>query len=81
MVNLVSSELFVTQPFGNALAYFGYANLEDDLKLSALIARWTQETQNRENIPNDWIKGLCLEIRRAIDAYPAEPKWQKLNSR
>src|SRR5215212_11132615 len=27
-----------------------------------------------------WIEGLCLEIRRAIDAYPAEPSWQPLNS-
>jgi TIR domain len=80
VVNLIQSELFVTQPFGNALAHFGYANLEDNLKLSNLVERWTGETRNRENASEDWIKGLCLEIRRAINAYPAEPNWQELNS-
>jgi hypothetical protein len=80
IVELVQSELVVTEPFGNALSHFGYANLEDDLKLSDLVGRWTGETQKRENVSKDWIKGLCFEIRRAIDAYPAEPKWHKLNS-
>jgi hypothetical protein len=80
VVNLIQSELFVTQPFGNALAHFGYANLEGNLKLSDLIGRWTEETRDRENVSNEWIKGLCLEIQRAIRAYPAEPTWQELNS-
>jgi hypothetical protein len=80
VVNLIQSELFVTQPFGNALAHFGYANLEGDLKLSDLVERWTDVTRERENVSKEWIKGLCLEIRRAIRAYPAEPNWQELNS-
>jgi len=73
LIQLIQSELFVTNHFGNVLEQFGYANLEGDLKLSDLIARWTGETRDRENVLNDWIKGLCLEIRRAIAAYPAEP--------
>ena len=80
VVNLIQSELFVTQPFGNALAHFGYANLEGDLKLSNLVERWTSVTRERENVSKTWIKGLCLEIRRAILAYPAEPNSQELNS-
>jgi len=80
VVRLIQSELFVTEPFGSALEHFGYGNLEGDLKLSDLIARWTQETRERENASNDWIKGLCLEIRRAIGNFPAKPAWHKLNS-
>jgi len=80
LIQLIQSELFVANHFGNALEHFGYANLEGDLKLSDLIARWKKETRDRENASNDWIKGLCLEIRRAIGAYPAEPNWQGLNS-
>jgi hypothetical protein len=80
VVRLIQSELFVTQPFGNALLHFGYANLEGGLKLSNLVERWTGETRERENVSKEWIKGLCLEIRRAIDAFPAEPSWQPLNS-
>jgi hypothetical protein len=76
----IQSALVVTQQFGNALRHFGYANLEGGLKLSDLVERWAQETQDCENASNAWIKGLCLEIRRAIDAYPAEPSWQQLNS-
>jgi hypothetical protein len=80
VVRLIQSELFVTKPFGNALMHFGYANLESGLKLSDLVERWTEETRERENVSKDWIKGLCLEIRRAIDAFPAEPSWQGLSS-
>jgi hypothetical protein len=80
VVRLIQGELFVTEPFGNALAHYGYADLEDDLKLSDLVGRWTRETQNRENASDEWIKGLCLEIRRAIANYPAKPTWYELSS-
>ena len=80
MIILIQSELLVTQLFGNALTHFGYANLEGDLKLSDLVESWTGVTRERENVSKDWIKGLCLEIRRAIRAYPAKPTWQELNS-
>jgi hypothetical protein len=77
---LLQSELVVTEPFGNALMHFGYANLEGGLRLSDLAERWIQETRDREDVSQNWIKELCLEIRRAINAYPAEPSWQKLDS-
>jgi TIR domain len=80
MCEQIQSELIVTRPFGNALLHFGYANLEGGLKLGDLVERWTDQTQDRENVSKDWIIALCLEIRRAIDAYPAEPSWQPLNS-
>jgi hypothetical protein len=80
VVRLIQSELFVTEPFGSVLEHFGYGDLEGDLKLSDLIARWTKETRDRENVSNDWIKGLCLEILRAIGNFPAKPTWHELNS-
>jgi hypothetical protein len=77
----IQSELVVDRPFGNALKHFGYANLRrDGLNLSDLVERWIQETRSRENVTNDWIEGLCFEIQRAINNYPAEPHWQALNS-
>jgi hypothetical protein len=48
----IQSELVVTQQFGNALRRFEYANLEGGLKLSDLVERWAQETQDRENVSN-----------------------------
>jgi hypothetical protein len=76
----LQSELVVIHPFGNALKHFGYANPRDGLKLSDIVERWIQETRDRQNVSNDWIKELCLEIQRAIDDYPAKPQWQQLNS-
>jgi hypothetical protein len=80
VVRQIQSELFVTEPFGNALEHFGYADLEDDMKLSDLVGRWTGVTRERENVSKEWIKGLCLEIRRAIANYPAMPTWHRLSS-
>lgn len=80
VIRTIQNELFVSQPFGNALAHFGYANLEGDLRLGDLVERWTGVTRSRENVSKDWIKGLCFEVRRAILAYPVEPAWHKLNS-
>lgn len=78
---LIQSELVVTRPFGNALKHFGYdTTLEGSLKLRDLVGRWTEETRDRENVSTGWIKGLCLEIQRAILAFPAEPIWLQVKS-
>jgi TIR domain len=73
-------KLVVTHVFGEALRHFGYANLEDGLRLSDLVHRWREEISNRDNISQDWIKGLCLELQRAIKNAPADPTWDRLES-
>jgi hypothetical protein len=74
------SRLFVTHVFGEALRHFGYANPEDGLRLSDLIRRWKEEIGSRSNLSQGWIKGLCLELQRAIKNAPADPAWEKLES-
>lgn len=80
LCNLVQAEMVIARPFGSALKHFGYDAPLDGLTLSHLVERWTNETRDRENAPNDWIRRLCLEIQRAIWAFPAEPSWLPLNS-
>jgi hypothetical protein len=80
LYTMVQDKLVVTHIFGEALRHFGYANLEDGLKLSDLVRRWKEEIGDRDNVSQGWIKGLCLELQRAIKNAPADPTWEKLES-
>lgn len=82
---IIQSDLVVTHAFGGALMHFGFTDLEGGMRLDGsltlndLIERWTRDTQDKKP-PRDWVKGLALEIYRAIEARPADPTWRPLAS-
>lgn len=79
-INIIQQESEVTFQFGSALKHFGFDAFVPELNFHNLIERWKTIISSRNNIPQAWIKELCIEMLRAVENRPAQPTWELMKS-